>query len=133
MSLLFKRFLALLIDCYTVYIPIFFLLLANANPFYLAFHELFLRALISFIILVVYILFKDLLFRNASLGKKIFGIVVVDSEGAKPTAKQVILRNISVCFLLYVEAVYILANDEHNRLGDKWAKTKVVNAKKASN
>ncbi|MBO5869273.1 MAG: RDD family protein [Clostridia bacterium] len=77
------------------------------------------------LIIVIFLhIFRDLLFRNASLGKKFQGIMVIDNGGGVPTIKQMILRNIPTVLLMGYEFTQIKNNDL--RIGDMWAGTRVV-------
>ena len=74
------------------------------------------------------LLIRDIIFRNASLGKLITGIKTVDISGEKATVWQVLLRNQPFIFPFFavVEIVMTFVLPDHRRLGDRLAKTKVV-------
>ena len=78
---------------------------------------------ITLILYAVVVAFKDILFKNASLGKKILGIEVLRKDGTRATARSCVLRNLVFIFLFPVEIILLLNNDE--RLADKWLDTKV--------
>ncbi len=67
-------------------------------------------------------------------GKKMAGIKVVTVDGGTPTLGQHILRNILIWvpfilligFIIEVFMIFVLRKD---RLGDQWAKTKVVSVR----
>jgi len=82
---------------------------------------------------------KFLLSQGQTLGKKIFGIKIVDDEGNLPT-KDILLKRYSVYFLpkyipvigTYIPLInisYIFFNKERRCIHDIVAKTLVVNAK----
>lgn len=77
--------------------------------------------------LVVYVSFllKDVLFRNASIGKKTFNVSIVSQfNGEKPNIWRIILRNITL--VIWPVEVYLVLYKQKTRLGDRLAKTKVV-------
>lgn len=75
--------------------------------------------------IMVYMSFKDFLFRDASIGKKIMQIHVVSIVDNKKTlSKQLILRNLFGVFLLPIEGILVLSGQR--RLGDSYANTAVV-------
>ncbi len=77
--------------------------------------------------LVVYVSFllKDVLFRNASIGKKTFNLSIVSQfNGEKPNIWRIILRNITL--VIWPVEVYLVLYKQKTRLGDRLAKTKVV-------
>jgi len=81
---------------------------------------------------VLYITFRDGLFGGQSIGKKILGIRVVHMDGRPISYIDSSFRN--VLFIIYllipaaivVEAVAAYRNPERRRLGDRIAKTCVV-------
>lgn len=114
-----KRLLAGYIDYAIAFalLLVFFVCFTDCRP-------TFGLLLLSELVLYVLFIFRDLMFGNASIGKKICRLQVVsviDEEKAKMS--QLILRNIT-CFILPVEVLLILTNNQ--RLGDMLAKTKVV-------
>ena len=77
---------------------------------------------------LVLLLTKDLTFKNASVGKRIFKLEIIKADGTKLVAADIIKRNISAIFLLPLEALVTLVNNR--RIGDIWAKTSVVLTRK---
>ncbi len=81
---------------------------------------------------VLYITFRDGLFHGQSLGKKVMGVRVVHLDGRPISYVDSSFRN--VLFIIYllmplaiaVEAVAAFRNPERRRLGDRIAKTCVV-------
>ena len=70
-------------------------------------------------------LLKDLLFKNASLGKAIMRIVVVDTDSLKyPSVLHMILRNITF-YLAPIEAIAFFVN-KGKTIGDSISNTVVV-------
>ena len=69
-------------------------------------------------------LFRDLIFENASIGKRIFKLKVVKIDGTKLTIVDMVKRNMPIIVLVPVEVLLILF--DNRRIGDIWAKTLVV-------
>ena len=68
--------------------------------------------------------FKDI-FNGASIGKRVVKLRVVDENNKKPPIYRLILRNLTA-IIWPVEAFLLLS--KYNKLGDKFAKTQVVEA-----
>ena len=68
-------------------------------------------------------LLKDLVFRNASIGKRALNLEILKSDNTVPSISTLILRNIFV-LLWPIDAILILANKR--KIGDIIFKTKVV-------
>jgi len=89
-----------------------------------------IRVVILVILNVAWVVVKDLNCSMLSPGKRMAGLKVVSETGEAITTQQAFLRNIlliipGVLFFGYIiEAAMLLFTGE--RLGDKWAKTKVV-------
>ncbi len=83
----------------------------------------FLIFCICFVLTYVLILFRDNIFGNASIGKKLLKIKVVKVNGEKINLITSLKRNI-LFFLWPVEILLIITDNK--RLGDMWAKTIVV-------
>lgn len=77
--------------------------------------------LISYVLLL---LMRDSVFKNASIGKRIFKLEIAKTDGANVTIVDVLKRNAPLLVLLPVEVFLVMANDR--RLGDVWAKTSIV-------
>lgn len=125
-----KRSFAFIIDWVLIWsISIaFFLMSPEFNIDYLlypsvkmfSFYGIFL-GILSFIILP---LIKDIVFRNASLGKVIFGLRVADAkDGSMPSKAKLVLRNTTFYFP-YIELVVLLICKK--TLGDMISSTEVV-------
>ena len=87
----------------------------NITPFSLTMY------LLSYLLFLV---FRDLAFKNASIGKRIFKLKVIKTDGTDLMIGDIIKRNIPIVILVPVE-VFLIAVD-NRRLGDIWAKTTVV-------
>lgn len=138
-KLLIRRFFAFVID-WNILFGVFMLLMyfgPGADVKYLFNPSLKMYTTPGFFLglcwFFLYLLFKDFIFGNKSLGKLIFRLKVVDSDGKKAKFSSLILRNIPF-LLTIVEGVLVLAN-KGVRLGDMLAKTRIANAdsKKAFN
>jgi uncharacterized RDD family membrane protein YckC len=79
--------------------------------------------------LLLYCLFKDLLFGRRSLGKLIFGLSIQSSQtGGRASLLSLILRNVTYP-IAQIEGIVVLVN-QGKRLGDSIAKTQVVRRNK---
>ena len=77
------------------------------------------------------IAFKDFLFRNASFGKKIMGLVILDDKSNVPSLKIMIKRGFlmpTLGYVIFVKSIFT-GDDFKNWELDK-LKTKVVPNKK---
>jgi uncharacterized RDD family membrane protein YckC len=80
----------------------------------------------------VYFLLRDALpfLDGQSIGKKIVGLRAVDEHGAALTGNYgpSVVRNVVlwIPFFPIVELIVLLTNKDLLRLGDQWAKTRVV-------
>lgn len=81
---------------------------------------------------LIYFFIKDALFDGRSLGKKVMSIKVITADGASLAGNYgaAALRNIIflVPFIAFVELFFICTDKDGVRLGDKIAKTRVVQA-----
>jgi len=115
-----KRIIAMMIDYIIIlvicHIPlIIYIELADFNIF---------EAIDSMISLVmILVIFKDLIFRNASIGKKIMKLEIRKQDNKIPPIYAIILRNITVS-IWPLECILILMNK--NRIGDMIFNTKVI-------
>ena len=88
-----------------------------------------LRNIILIAINIAWLLFRDVVF---SPGRKMAGLKLVGADGGKVTIGQAFIRNILIMipFVLVVgyivETIFVLSKG--HRLGDVWAKTRVVSA-----
>ena len=112
MTLLKRRVVAQAIDF--ILIAMIVALIPKEIPFLMVIQEACLIALV---------LTKDLLFRNASIGKKLLHLVVLDKNGERPKLSKMMLRNATVLFLFWLE--YWLMKKGKQRLGDSLCDTHV--------
>ncbi len=117
----FKRLLASLIDiflclliCYPVIYGDFYFLIFGAS----------------------YLLFKDAIWEGRSLGKALMGLLVISLKDGKPcNVSQSVLRNAIFIFPginivgFVFELMLVFKDDKGIRLGDKFARTQVVEGK----
>ncbi len=78
---------------------------------------------VYFVGVLAFYFLKDLLFKNASLGKRIMKLEIVKKDGTQFTFVDCVKRMLPVA-LCVIEIYLLFSNDE--RLGDSWAKTAVV-------
>ena len=83
-------------------------------------------AIVYFVLFFLTFTFKDHMFHHASLGKKIMEIkIVYDPTHEKHTIRFLDdLKRVLPLFIWPVEALLIITNNQ--RIGDMWAKTKVI-------
>lgn len=117
------RIIAYLIDVWG-------LLILYAIITYPIFHDdipLFVALPSGLIILVIYPLFKDGIFKGQSIGKKVVKLMVIDNETRKPCSYwQSFKRNI-VLFIPFVILIeFITLTEKKRRWGDKVGKTEVI-------
>lgn len=80
--------------------------------------------ILAIILYIALPIFRDLLFKNRSLGKLFIGLEVIDGEGNKPEIVPMIMRNIFALFP-WVDFVLLVATDD-GTLGDRISKTYVI-------
>lgn len=124
-----KRILAMIIDyliisliiSLIVHVPLFVYAYISKPELDILFDD----TLFTFImgLCLILILFKDLLFKNKSIGKKIMGIEIRDNNNKIPSFPILIFRNITV-IIWPIECLLILL--KKNRIGDTIFKTKIV-------
>jgi uncharacterized RDD family membrane protein YckC len=115
-----NRFVAYLIDGIVAYIPLMlFAFIAGATG---------IDALmwVGNIAMLAYFLLRDALFGGQSIGKKAMKYAAVREDGSSLAGDfgASATRNVSLLIPL-VDAIFVLMDKP--RLGDGWAKTKVVN------
>jgi len=79
---------------------------------------------ISLTLFFTLFLLKDTVFKNASIGKKIFNISIKSNVSSKINLKSLVIRNIFLLPLLTLEILMILYGNR--RIGDILAKTSVT-------
>lgn len=123
MNVKYKRLLAGLIDFYIIA----FASGINASIFDIKGTkiEMILNIVVFYISFLVLGTFRDIVFNNASLGKRIMRIKIVPLEKESINFAMRIKRAITLV-LVPVEIILIL--NSNKRLGDYWAKTDVENA-----
>ena len=76
---------------------------------------------------IILFIFKDLVFKNTSIGKLIFKLEVKKTDNKKLIFVDVIKRNLPIIFLLPVEMYLLIVNNK--RIGDIWAQTLIAERK----
>ena len=134
-STFIKRAVAFIIDWNLIFIICFTILLSGPNfdVEYLARPSIrmfsFYNVIFGLLSFILFPLIKDILFRNASLGKVIMGLRVVDAEtGTPPSLINLILRNVTFYFPP-IGMISYFANGGKT-LGDMIAKTTVISKRK---
>ncbi len=116
-----KRILAAIIDFYIIcFLSSAFICVFTLGEFSITPFSIIVYLTISLLLL----LFKDFMFKNASIGKRIFKLKVAKTDGTNLMIVDVIKRNIPIIILLPVEALLLIINNR--RIGDIWAKTSIV-------
>ncbi len=87
---------------------------------------------VGWLLTVIYFLTRDALpfLDGQSVGKKAMNIRAVTEDGAPLTNNwsPALIRNVVLLIPLFplIELIVLLTNDKKQRLGDQWAKTRVV-------
>lgn len=127
MAIRLKRMVAFIIDWYISFLPglIFFMFsmnqgVENENVSPLIMIPCFIGIFGSFTLFVL----RDYIFKGQSLGKKIFGLTILDKDTlSTPKNRQLILKNIFL-FIYPIDGVILLATGES--LGNRITDTVVV-------
>lgn len=128
MDLKVKRLLAMFVDFFvivfigTTWFGVLSDLLTFVTRGVIAIEPIFIVLFFAFYI--VAILFRDCIFKNASVGKRIFKLQIVKTDETDLTVMDLIKRNAPAVILHPVE-LFLLIFDE-SRLGDRWAGTTVI-------
>lgn len=112
MTLFTRRCIAQTIDV----VLIAFILALLPNPIYFP-------MVINDTCIVILFVTKDLLFRNASIGKKVMKLVVLDENGERPSIVKMCLRNSTNLVVFWFE-LWLMKKGEQ-RLGDSLCDTHV--------
>lgn len=103
MNLSSRRIVAAIIDYFLIaliFVCIGFLELPSW--FYSLEFDTFTIPSIGMLLLICCVISKDLMFKNASIGKKIMGLVIVDLEGSIPSATLIIKRGFIIHTIGYL-------------------------------
>lgn len=127
MAIRIKRIIAFIIDWYISFLPGLILFIfsmnqgvenENASPLIMI--PCFIGIFGSFILFVL----RDYILKGQSLGKKIFGLTILDKDTlSTPKNRQMILKNIFL-FIYPIDGVILLATGES--LGNRITDTVVV-------
>ena len=116
-----KRILAALIDFYIIcFLSSAFIGILTLGEFSVTPFSVIVCLTVSLLLLI----FKDFIFKNASIGKRIFKLKVAKTDGTDLTIVDSIKRAIPVIFLLPMEVLLLITSD--SRIGDIWAKTSII-------
>ncbi len=84
-----------------------------------------IKSYITVFLIVILVLGKDIVFKNASIGKKIFRLRVVSTSNSDVTSiGRLILRNVPLVWGFPIE--FIMFWRGKKRLGDIWSETEVI-------
>lgn len=113
MSINLRRILAGIIDFYII------CFLTTTLVLIITLGKLNISAIsvISFLLFFFFLLLlKDFLFKNASIGKKIFKIAIIKTDGSNLTLSDSLKRTLTLLLLLPIELFLIIKNNK--RIGD---------------
>ncbi|MBQ6884110.1 MAG: RDD family protein [Clostridia bacterium] len=115
-----KRLLAAFIDflfmCYIASVTVLILTFGKMEQDYES-------MCISLVVVFLYALIKDIVFKDASIGKKVMKIMLVPADGKNISFIKHIKRNLTI--VLAPLELFLIWSD-NRRIGDIWAKTAVV-------
>ena len=81
---------------------------------------------------LAYALLKDTLYDGRSIGKKMMGLQVINSQTLTPCKMmESVIRNVSLLIPVFslVEVIMVFVDKDNLRFGDKWANTMVIERK----
>lgn len=114
----FKRLIAFFIDYIIILLSIFMPLMA------FNFELVFDYLLLIVVIVLILVSIKDLIFRNASIGKRLLHLKIVTEKNEIPKLYQLIIRNITL-FIWPIDIIVLAITKK--RIGEIITKTKVIN------
>ena len=126
----FRRLLADVLDFFLIWLVGVYAsikILPDFNMYDFSIKDDLIILLGVFLIFLTLCTLKDCLFRNASIGKKIFGIKIVytNRDNNEKIDFSTHLKRAVVALLLFqIEMVLVIIKNK--RIGDIWAKTEVV-------
>jgi uncharacterized RDD family membrane protein YckC len=81
---------------------------------------------------LAYALLKDTLYDGRSIGKKMMGLQVINSQTLTPCKMmESVIRNVSLLIPVFslVDVIMVFVDKDNLRFGDKWANTMVIERK----
>ena len=135
MSTTDRRDVACLIDLLIIFIPLCVLceLLDNPEWFWRLEFELGVLPIkipsVGGLVLAITCLFNDLIFRNASIGKKIMGLVIVDLNWQLPSFKMMLKREITMPYRFFMLIKSKFAINTFTEWEMKFTQTQIVTRK----
>ncbi len=81
---------------------------------------------------IAYVLMRDALYDGRSIGKKVMGLQVVNSQTLTPCkTMESVIRNASLAIPIFgiVDGLMVFIDEQNLRFGDKWANTMVIERK----
>jgi len=88
--------------------------------------------LLCFLPGLAYHLLKDSLYDGRSVGKKVMGLQVINSQTLTPCKiMESVIRNVSLIIPIFgvVDGIMVFIDETGLRFGDKWATTRVIERK----
>lgn len=122
MSVKIKRMIAGLIDfyilCFLASIIVYVFLTQEKKEITLSVIS------VNMVLYCFLLLFKDIIFRNASIGKRFLKIEIVKNDKSKFSFTDSLKRTLPLIFLLPLELLLVVIYNQ--RLGDIWSKSQIV-------
>lgn len=110
---LIELFISLVIKCYI-------LIVGNYNNVIFS----YVVEIVSLVLLIVFFICKDCLFKNTSIGKKVFKLAIYNNQGQIVTSKELLIkRNAYTALLCFMYAWTVLFHGQS--IGDKITNTYV--------
>ena len=81
---------------------------------------------------LAYFLLKDTLYDGRSVGKKMMGLQVINSQTLTPCKMmESVTRNVSLMIPIFglIDGIMVFVDQDNLRFGDKWATTMVIERK----
>ena len=122
-----KRILAGIVDYSILIVTTIFINSCSPGNIFWGRIEFDIMFFVDILYIIAYMVFKDLLFRNASLGKKIFGLIIVDSKTqSSPKVSVILLRNVMEIIPVLFWKDLLLVISGQTKIIDKELQTDVV-------
>ncbi len=119
-----KRMLSAIIDFYIIcFLSSAFICIVTLGKLDITPLSITAYLILFFLLLII----KDFIFKNASIGKRIFKIEIAKTDGTRLTIVDALKRTLPVIILLPIEVFLLVVNDK--RIGDIWAKTSIIQKK----
>ena len=124
-----KRLLAYLVD-YSVLIAFeLFMHILSSNDLFMNILSSGIAVAIMRVLMIIYFLSRDSIFRGQSLGKRLMGLKVISLKTKDPIKiQESFIRNVTLVipYLVFIEVIYAGFSRTPIRMGDYFAKTFVI-------